>query len=173
MNGIFRPSVFLSVCPSVCPSHLFTRGQFWPSGIVVACLCVSVCPCIRACVYQSRACPYDYSQLVQARITKFGTTVQKTLVKVSIFFGDDRSWPSRSNLTWKSNFISFWHYGNQSQGYFNGGRPPWPPAVPRLAARPSQSNPRGSGPEVLKRERGHVTVETWSFCGGGLQGPPA
>ena len=60
------------------------------------------------------------------------------------------------------------HYGNQSRGYFNGGRPPWPPAVPRLAARPYQSNPRGSGPEVLKRERGHVTVETWSFCGGGL-----
>ena len=40
------------------------------------------------------------------------------------------------------------------------GRPLWPPAVPRLAARPSQSNPRGSGPEVLKRERGHVTSET-------------
>ena len=65
------------------------------------------------------------------------------------------------------------HYGNQSRGYFSGGRPPWPPTVPRLAARPSQSNPRGSGPEVLKRERGHVTVETWSFCGGGLQGPPS
>ena len=29
-----------------------------------------------------------------------------------------------------------------------------------LAARSSQSNPRGSGPEVLKRERGHVTAET-------------
>ena len=40
------------------------------------------------------------------------------------------------------------------------GRPLWPPAVPRLAARPSQSNPRGSGPEVLKRERGHVTATT-------------
>ena len=65
------------------------------------------------------------------------------------------------------------HYGNQSRGYFNGGRLRWPPAVSRLAARPSQSNPRGSGPEALKRERGHVTVETWSFCGEGLQGPPA
>ena len=31
--------------------------------------------------------------------------------------------------------------------------------VPRLAARRSQSNPRGSGPEILKRERGHVTAE--------------
>ena len=62
------------------------------------------------------------------------------------------------------------HYGNQSRGYFNGGRPPWLPTVPRLATRPSQSNPMGSGPEVLKRERGHVTVETWSFCGGGSSG---
>ena len=35
-----------SVCPSACLSHLFTRGQFWPWGIVVACLCVSVCPSI-------------------------------------------------------------------------------------------------------------------------------
>ena len=30
----------------------------------------------------------------------------------------------------------------------------------RLAARSSQSNPRGSGPEVLKCERGHVTSES-------------
>ena len=52
------------------------------------------------------------------------------------------------------------HYGNQSRGYLIGGRPLWPPAVPRLAARSSQSNPRGSGPEVLKRQRGHVTAET-------------
>ena len=41
-----------------------------------------------------------------------------------------------------------------------GERPLWPPAVPRLAARPYQSNPRGSGPEVLKRQGGHVTSET-------------
>ena len=38
------------------------------------------------------------------------------------------------------------------------GRPLWPPAVPQLEARPSQSNPRGSGTEVLMRERGHVTA---------------
>ena len=74
-----------------------------------------------------------------------------------------------------TNQLSDWahHYGNQSRGYFNYGRPLWPPAVPRLATRPSQSNPRGSGPEVVKRERGHVTSETWSLWGGGLQGPPA
>ena len=88
--------------------RVFTRGQFWPSGIVVACVCVSVCSCVRVCVCQSRACPHDNSPLVQARITKFVTKVQKTLVKVPIVFGDDRPWPSRSNLTWKSNFTSFW-----------------------------------------------------------------
>ena len=25
---------------------IFTRGQFWPSGIVIACVCGSVCPCV-------------------------------------------------------------------------------------------------------------------------------
>ena len=52
------------------------------------------------------------------------------------------------------------HYGNQSRGYLMRGGPLWPPAVPRLAARHCQSNPRGSGPKVLKRERGHVTSES-------------
>ena len=65
----------------------------------------------------------------------------------------------RSNLGMKREAHSV-HYGNQSRGYLIGGRPLWPPAEPRLAARSSQSNPRGSGPEVLKRERGHVTAET-------------
>ena len=27
-------------------SPIFTRGQFWPSGIVVACVCLCVCPCV-------------------------------------------------------------------------------------------------------------------------------
>ena len=34
---------------------LFTQGQFWPSGIVVACVCV--CPCVR----QSRVCQRNNS----------------------------------------------------------------------------------------------------------------
>ena len=28
---------------------IFTRGQFWPSGIVVACVCVYVCVCVSVC----------------------------------------------------------------------------------------------------------------------------
>ena len=27
-------------------NRLFTRGQFWPSGIVIGCVCGSVCPCV-------------------------------------------------------------------------------------------------------------------------------
>ena len=96
---------------------LFTRGQFWPSGIVIACVCGSVCPCV--CVYQSRACPHDNSSPSQARITKFGQEMQNTLVWVPIVCGDDRPWSSRSNSTWKSNFTSFWaclhHYSSAIQ----------------------------------------------------------
>ena len=77
---------------------------FWPSGTVITCVCVSVC--VR--VYQSLACLHDNSSAVQARITKFGTEVQNTLVDIPISFGDDRPWPSSSNLTWKLNFTSFW-----------------------------------------------------------------
>ena len=64
---------------------LFTRGQFWPSGIVIACVCV--CACVYEAVCQSLACPRDNSGTVQARIAKFGPKMQKTLVNVSIVLG--------------------------------------------------------------------------------------
>ena len=53
----------------------FTRGQFWPSGIV-ACGCV--CACVNLCVNHLlvRTGP------VHARITKSGPKVQNNLVKV-------------------------------------------------------------------------------------------
>ena len=60
------------------------EASFWPSGIVVACVCVCVCVCPSVC--QSLACPRDNSGPVQARIAKFGPKMQKTLVKVPIFF---------------------------------------------------------------------------------------
>ena len=61
----------------------FIRGQFWPSGIVVASVCLSVCLCVR----QSLACPRDNLSPVQARITKFGPEEQNTLVKIPIVLG--------------------------------------------------------------------------------------
>ena len=78
----------------------FTRGQFWPPGIVVACVCV--------CVYQSLACLHDNSSPVQARITKFGPEKQNTLVKIPIVLGGKWPWPSKSNLTSNSKLTPFW-----------------------------------------------------------------
>ena len=48
-------------------SRVFTRGQYWPSGIVVACVCPSVRQSVR-----HQVCPRDNSSPIQARITKFG-----------------------------------------------------------------------------------------------------
>ena len=97
-----------SVCNQI--GHVFpvfTRGQFWLRVLsLLASVSVSVCVCLSVC--QSLACPCDNSGLVQARITKFGPPMQKTLVKVSIVLWTDRSWPSRSNLTWTSKFTPFW-----------------------------------------------------------------
>ena len=87
---------------------LLLSHAFYPRPVLAFRYCRCLRLCVRVCVYQSLACPHDNSPLVQARITKFGTKVQKTLVKVAIVFGDDQQWPSRSNLTWKSNFTSFW-----------------------------------------------------------------
>ena len=78
---------------------VFTRGQFWPPGIVVA----PVRPSVR-----HKVCPRDNSSPVQARITKFGPKMQNTLVKVPIVFGGNQPWPSRSNLRSKSKFTPFW-----------------------------------------------------------------
>ena len=76
------------------------RGQFWPSGIVVAC----VCPCGR----QSQACPRDNLTLVQARITNFEPKVYNTSFKNPIVLGGDWPWTSRSNLTSNSKLTPFW-----------------------------------------------------------------
>ena len=87
---------------------IITRGQFWPSGIVIACVCVCVRVCVCQSVCQSLACPRDNLGPVQARIAKFGPKMQKTLVKVPIVLGGNWPWPSRSNLTSKSEFTPFW-----------------------------------------------------------------
>ena len=73
-------------------------------GLRVLSLPASVCVCVR----QPRACPCHKSPRMQARTTKFGQKVQNNLVKVPIVFGGDWPWPSRSNLTWKAKFTTFW-----------------------------------------------------------------
>ena len=83
---------------------IFTRGQFWISGIVVACDSVSLC--VFMCVCQPRACLQENLSPVQARTTKFKQKMQKTFVKIPINLGDDYPWPSMSNLTKKSKFYN-------------------------------------------------------------------
>ena len=99
------PSQNVGVAASLRWFHVvFTRGQFWPPGIVIACVCVCVCQS----VCQSLACPRHNLGPVQARIAKFGPKMQKTLVKVPIVLGGNWPWPSRSNLTSKSELTPFW-----------------------------------------------------------------
>ena len=87
--------------------HLLPEASF---GLRVLSLPASVCVCLSVClsVCQSRVCPRDNSSPVQVRISKFEAQMQNTLVKVPIVLWGDPPWPSRSNLTWKSNFTSFW-----------------------------------------------------------------
>ena len=54
---------------------LFTLGQFWNPGIVVACFRLS---------FRHQVCPRDNSSPVQARLATFGPKMQNTLVKVPI-----------------------------------------------------------------------------------------
>ena len=75
----------------------FTRGQFWPSGIAVVWVCVSVY--VSVCVCQKRVCPSDNSSTIQARITIVGPEIQNTLVKIPIISRSIRPWPSGTNLT--------------------------------------------------------------------------
>ena len=49
------------------------------------CRCLRLCVCM--CVYLSLACLHDNSGPIQARITKFGSKMQNTLVKNPIFGG--------------------------------------------------------------------------------------
>ena len=67
----------------------FTRGQFWHSGIVVACVCL----CVYCCFYL-----FIYFFCL--------------LISFLFFFfwggGADWLWPSKSNFTSKSKFTPFW-----------------------------------------------------------------
>ena len=60
---------------------IFTRAQFGPSGIVIACDCVCLCVCV------SMTWPCENSGPVQARVVKFGPKRQKTLVKIPVVLG--------------------------------------------------------------------------------------
>ena len=85
---------------------IWSSMEFLPEasfGLRVLSLHLSVCLCINH--------KFVCAIAVQVRITKFGSEVQNTLVKISIFLGGDLPWPwPRSNLTLKSKFTPFWAY---------------------------------------------------------------
>ena len=56
-------------------------------GLRVLSLPASVCVCVCLFVCQSLVCPRNNSGPVQAKITKLGPKMQKTLVKILIFCG--------------------------------------------------------------------------------------
>ena len=79
---ILEESKFLKLVASTL-DLVFTRGQFWPPGIVVA----HVCVCLFVC--QSPDCPRDILSPVQAGIAKFGREVQNALFNLHIVLGID------------------------------------------------------------------------------------
>ena len=110
MSNIFNVKCSLYIQWSaliLCMFHSLWH-HFYPRPVLAYGYCHRLRLCVCPCVCQSLACPRDNSGPVQARIAKFGPKMQKTLVKVPIVLGGNWPWPSRSNLTSKSEFTPFW-----------------------------------------------------------------
>ena len=88
---------------SVIHVIFITQDQFWPSGIVFACIFLCVCTCVHPSVRQPFACLWDDLCPIQVRITKFVPEVQNTLFWVVIDFDFQGQ-----ILTWNSKFNPFW-----------------------------------------------------------------
>ena len=81
----------------------FIRGQFWPMGIVVACVCLWVCPCELPCVNPNlvRAKTPHLFKLEPLNSEK---NMQTTLIKIPINLKVDWPWSSMWNLAQLSKF---------------------------------------------------------------------
>ena len=93
--------------PLSCVLRFVTRGQFWPSGIVVACVCLSVCPSVRVCGKHLlvRAISHHPFKLVSLNLDH---RCKRPWWRSLLLWGGDWHWPSRSNLTSNSKFTPFW-----------------------------------------------------------------
>ena len=81
---------------------IFTGGQFWPSGIVIACVFVSMCVSVHVCVNHEIFRALTHYKL-KLWLAKFGPEVQNTLIKIHIVLWCDWHRSSRSNSIRKSN----------------------------------------------------------------------
>ena len=75
------------------------QGHF---GLRALSLPASVCVCTNHALFRKIA--HHSLKLESPTLDRRCTT----LWLKSLLFGGDQPWPSKSNLTWKSNFISFW-----------------------------------------------------------------
>ena len=90
-------------------SFIFYPRPVWPSGIVVACICVSVCvsmcvclsvcPSVCVCVNHELVCMITNDPCIQVTIIKFGPKVQKKLGSGSYCLGGSWYWSSKWNVT--------------------------------------------------------------------------
>ena len=74
----------------------FTQGQFWPSGIVIA--------CVSLCVNHGLVCRITHHEF-KLESSNLDKKMQNILLKVPIVFGADWAWPSRWNLTLFKNYV--------------------------------------------------------------------
>ena len=68
-------------------------------------LCLWVC--VSVYVYQSRACPHDNHHPFKLWSQHLDQRCKTPWLRSLLFWGMINTWPSRSNLTWKSNFTYF------------------------------------------------------------------
>ena len=87
---------------------VFTRGQFWTSGIVIAHVCVSVSVCVCVCVYHSLVHTITHDELFKLESPNLKHRCTTPWLRFPFILAGDRPWPSRSNSTLRANFISFW-----------------------------------------------------------------
>ena len=97
LNWWFKLKFYIS---SFLFGSIFTRGQFWPSGIVVAWVCVCVCLSVNHQLV--RTVTHQPFKLEPPNGCK------RPWLRFLLFFGDDCLWTSRSNWTLMSKFTPFW-----------------------------------------------------------------
>ena len=115
-------------------SVLFTRGQFWPSGIVVACVCLCVCPCVCVNPQLVRVITHHPFKLGSPNLDH---RCKRPWIRSLLFFcffcfflgGGDWLWPSRSNLTSKSKVTPFWACGHDNSSPVQTRTPNFGPKV--------------------------------------------